>query len=59
MNRTRDISSSELMMIRQAVREMNTDNFTRIGLDTRENLLEWLEGVDKWKGGRVTIVRND
>lgn len=59
MNRTREIGTSELMMIIHALREMNTDNFTRIGLDTRENLLEWLEGVDKWQGGRVTIVRND
>lgn len=59
MNRKRDIGTSELMMIIHALREMNTDNFTRIGLDTRENLLEWLNGVDKWQGGRVTIVRND
>ena len=59
MNRKRDIGTSELMMIIHALREMNTDNFTRIGLDTRENLIEWLLGVDSWQGGRVTIVRND
>lgn len=63
MNKTRDITRSEWHLLRHALKEMDTSNFTRIGLETRESLLDWLEGanVGDWggQGGRVTIVRND
>jgi len=61
MNRVRDISRSEWHMIRQALREIDTADFTRIGLELRTDLLEWLDNanVGDYDGGRVTIVRND
>jgi hypothetical protein len=48
-------------MLRHALRDMETSDFTRIGLETRTDLLEWLDNanVGDYDGGRVTIVRND
>ena len=50
-----ELNTSQLMMLRLAVRDMDKSNFTQQGMKYHKELLAWLDAIDRWGGGKVTI----
>lgn len=54
-----EINRSQVMMLRQAVREMDKSNFTKHGIKYHKELLALLDAVDTWSGGVVIHTEGD